>query len=204
MDKETKRRIDARIVDHIEAGELNEAAEVAIAEYGPSIFGMFMGVFHDEANAQDAFQRFSLQLWKSLPSFQGRSQFYTWAFTIARRSMSRMFERPELRVEQRLGTLQERNLQARWTRTATAEWRNTESRDRFEEMCAALDPEERTLVMLRIGQEMSWKEIAAVTADEAEALDKKALSRRAASLRKRFERVKNTMREAMARPSGEG
>jgi len=199
MDKETKQRIDARIIAHIEAEEFEQAAEVAIAEYGPSIFGMFMGVFHNEATAQDVFQHFSLQLWKSLPSFQGRSRFYTWAFTIARRSMSRWFERRELRVEQRLGTLQEQNLQARWARTATAEWRNTASRERFETMCADLDPEERTLVMLRIDQEMSWKEIALVIADEdeQEALDRKELSKRAASLRKRFERIKNTMRKAL-------
>ena len=196
MDQQKKAAIDARIIEHLEAQAYEEAAEIAITEYGPGIFGMYMGVFHDEAAAQDAFQQFSVQLWQSLPSFQNRSAFFTWAFTIARRTISRSLNRPELRVEQRLPTLQERNLQARWARTSTAEWRNTATRNRFEAMCAELDPEERTLVMLRIDQEMSWKEIAVVIADDDEPLDGAAVTRSASALRKRFERIKNKMRKA--------
>ncbi|MEO1269454.1 MAG: sigma-70 family RNA polymerase sigma factor, partial [Myxococcota bacterium] len=142
-------------------------------------------------------QHFSLQLWKSLPSFQGRSAFFTWAFTLARRSISRTLERPERRREDRLDTHQANNLPEHWSRTATAEWRRTANRNRFQKMCADLDPEERTLIMLRIDQELPWKEIAVVMHDDDDApLEGKDLSHRAALLRKRFERIKNKLRQA--------
>ena len=37
---------------------------------------------HDEATQKDLFQEISIQLWKSYPSFQGKSKFTTWMYRV--------------------------------------------------------------------------------------------------------------------------
>jgi RNA polymerase sigma-70 factor (ECF subfamily) len=74
-------------------------------------------------------------------------------------------------------------------RTETAVHLKTETRDRFREIRDALDPDDRTLLILRIDRGLSWNETARVLADE-EHVDDAELPRLAARLRKRFERLK--------------
>ena len=65
-----------------------------------------------------------------------------------------------------------------------------------------LTPEEQTLLILRVDRQMSWRDIATVMHDEeAGEPDEAELKRNAAALRKRFERVKNNLRE-LAREQG--
>lgn len=55
-------------------------------------------------------------------------------------------------------------------------------------------PEDRMLLVLRLDREMSWTEVARVLTDDAADAD---VSREAARLRKRFERVKAKLAEQL-------
>ena len=62
------------------------------------------------------------------------------------------------------------------------------------------DPDDQTLLILRIDRALPWIDIARVMTDEPDEPD---LSRHAAALRKRFERLKQRIRDqrASARPT---
>jgi len=78
----------------------------------------------------------------------------------------------------------------------------TETRTRLSMLRDSLDPDDRTLLILRVDRRMPWRDIAEVLTDPAEPAP---LERRAAALRKRFERLKLELREQLlaARPPGE-
>ena len=82
------------------------------------------------------------------------------------------------------------------TRTATLAFRKTESREELRSALAELPDADREIVVLRIYERMSWKDIARVVADESD-LDDAEVTRRAAALRKRFERAKTQLRDLM-------
>ncbi|MCB9680662.1 MAG: sigma-70 family RNA polymerase sigma factor [Alphaproteobacteria bacterium] len=192
--------IDAKVLDLIREGRADAATVLVLETHGPGIFRMMRGVFHDEGLVDDLYQRFSVELWRSLPRFQGRSSVYTWAYVLARRTITWRLRTPHHRKEQRLDTAQERGLLAdHWTRTATPAWRRTEARSRFEELCETLPAEDRLLVMLRIGERMDWKQIVDVLDDDG-ARDAASRDKEAARLRKRFERVKLKLRDALGAP----
>jgi RNA polymerase sigma-70 factor (ECF subfamily) len=187
------------------AGQAEAAALRVLDTHGPGIHRMLRGVFHDDAIADDLYQRFSVELWQSIGGFEGRSSIYTWAWVLARRTVSWKLRQASHRREQRLRTDQQHALLAdHWTRTATPAWQKTEVKNRFRALCEGLPEEDRVLVMLRIGERMDWRGIAAVL-DEAGALegDRAALDREAARLRKRFERVKGRLRGALAEPEAD-
>jgi RNA polymerase sigma-70 factor (ECF subfamily) len=193
--------IDAQLAELLRRGEHNQAAEGILAHYGAGVFRMLMGVLRDRSSAEEAFQHFSVQLWSSLPSFRGRSSLYTWTYAIARRSASHELRRPNRRRERRLTTTQEAALPSRaWTYHPTEPWLRTDTKKRFHSLCRDLPAEERLLVMLRIGQRMSWREIAEVQATPEEVDDAIALRRAAAKWRKRFERIKGKLRLALLAP----
>ena len=68
------------------------------------------------------------------------------------------------------------------------------SADAIERLRASLEPEEQTLLTLRLHAGLSWKEVAAVLASPDRRLDE-------AAVRKRFERLKLKLRE-MAKAAG--
>lgn len=189
MDDETN------ITALLAAQDYDGAIEAILELYGARVFRMIVGVLRDETEAQDAFQAFSIEVWQSLPSFRGDSRVYTWTYTIARRTVSKQLRNGTSR-EERLHTEQERELAARWTRTATAQWRKTESRHKLQQLLDELDPDDRTLVMLRIGEAMPWDQVATIVSDD-EPLDADVLKKESARLRKRFERVKTRLKTAL-------
>lgn len=186
---------DTRIKAMLEAGDLDDAVAEILRVYGMRIFRMMMGVLHDETMAQEVYQDFSISLWKSLETFRGESRVYTWSYTIAKRAIGQKLRGRSGR-EVRLHTHQEEQIQ-QWTRTATADWRKTEARDRFQKMCEDLDHDERTLVMLRIGEEMGWNDIAQVM-NEGDPLEGDELKNTSARLRKQFQRVKEKLKSQLS------
>ena len=190
--------IDARVAELLAAGTPDQAAVLVLETHGPGIFRMLRGVFHDDDVAEDLYQRFSMELWKSIARFEGRSSVYTWAYVLARCIVSWRLRQREHKREQRLKTGQEEALLAEhWSRTATPAWQRTEVKNRFQELCQGLPKEDRVLVMLRIGERMDWKQIAQVLDEESALADTAAVNKEAARLRKRFERVKGKLRVAL-------
>ena len=65
----------------------------------------------------------------------------------------------------------------------------------FARLRETLDPEDRTLLLLRIDSRMPWEEVARILSDAETPLAAAVLRKRAAALRQRFSRVKAQLRE---------
>ena len=66
----------------------------------------------------------------------------------------------------------------------------------YAEIRKQLDPDDQTLLVLRVDRDLAWRDIAIVMLGEA-AVDAE-VTKKAAALRKQFERVKERLRELAA------
>lgn len=199
----TDSHIEAEIRQLWDAGNMQEAATVALRRYGPELLGYLhamagsMAGSTPRADPDELFSRLCEQLWKHLPTFRWESSVRTWAYVVARnllRAEARAAAGPRGRVEGLRDTHASRI--AADVRSTTAVHLRTESKDALQRIRDGLDPDDRTLLILRVDRGMAWREIAAVLHDEGEgALDP---SKASAALRKRFERLKAKLKREMA------
>lgn len=175
------------IADHLAAGDLRAAATAALTGLGPQIFGYLAARLRDDDAASEVFGQFCEALWKSIATFRGESSFKTWAYRLVERSISRFHRDGFRRRGQPLGS-DEVSAIAEQVRSQTPAFQRTEVKDRFADLRASLDPDEQTLLFLRVDQDLSWNDVAAVIAEQGEPVD-------VAALRKRFERAKLKLRK---------
>ena len=185
---EIDRDLEARVLAVLDAGDTDSAATLALKGYGPEIFGYLAVVLKDETRAADAFSIFSENLWAGLGTFERRSSLRTWAYKIAFGAAMRIVRDPHQRRAMPLTGSKASEL-AEEVRTATAAHLRTENKDRVRELRDALTEDEQTLLVLRIDRELEWSDVADIIGVEE------------ATLRKRFERVKDTLRK-LARERG--
>jgi RNA polymerase sigma-70 factor (ECF subfamily) len=88
-------------------------------------------------------------------------------------------------------------LAAAEVRAQTAEYQRSDAGDKVAQLRAALPPDDHALLVLRVNRKLEWNEIARALADPDEELAAADLARRAAALRKRFQRIKNELRAAV-------
>ena len=114
-----------------------------------------------------------------------------------------MHRRGALRRDRRVGLASSSVLDevAGPVRTETLSYFRTEKRTRLEELRQKLSPEERELLILRVDRGLAWNDLASVLADDDQRLDEVDVAREAARLRKRFQVLKERLRE-MARRAG--
>jgi DNA-directed RNA polymerase specialized sigma24 family protein len=77
------------------------------------------------------------------------------------------------------------------TRAATETWRRTEVKDKVRELRERLSDEEQEILILRVDRAMAFDEIARVLEPD---LPSAELKKRAAALRKRFERIRERLK----------
>ncbi len=174
---------------------MDEAATTALRRYGPELLGYLHAVARTAADADELFSRLCEQLWTHLPAFRWESSVRTWAYVVARnllRADARAAAGPRGRVEGLRDTHASRL--AADVRSTTAIHLRTESKDALQRIRERLDPDDRTLLILRVDRQMAWRDIAQVLGSEDETDPAKA----AAVLRKRFERLKVRLRREMA------
>jgi RNA polymerase sigma-70 factor, ECF subfamily len=187
MDEELERKIAGALA----TADLAAAVTVALNGLGPQILGLLAARLRDDDAAYDVFGQFSEELWKSIGTFRGESSFKTWAYKLAMHALGRYRRDGYHRKQMPLGS--EVSAIAADVRSSTPPYRRTEVKDRVARLREALDPEEQTLLFLRIDQKLSWTDVAAViAAEEGEAVE-------IATLRKRFERAKQRLRELAAK-----
>jgi RNA polymerase sigma-70 factor (ECF subfamily) len=179
------------------SGELAAATTLVVHGFGPQILGYLTAMARHEADANDAFSQFCEDLWRGLPGFEWRTSLRTWCYVLARNALYRQRQGAPQRHGAHVAPSQVPELAAlaERVRTATAEFMRTETRSRFTELRDGLDPDDRTLLILRIDRRMPWRDIAEVLAPSDESSEPDAITRRAAALRKRFERLKLSLRE---------
>lgn len=180
------------------AGDHRGAATLGIKTYGGELFSYLMAVARTEADATEAYSRLCLALWEGLPDFRWECTFRTWAYVLARNAFYAVGKASARFVP--LSAAPELAEAAEAVRTRTADYLRTEVKDKIARLREQLSPEDRTLLILRVDRKLDWRDVARIMAEEADAAtDAASLTRRAAALRKRFERLKATLRELATR-----
>jgi len=185
--------VDARVADLVGRGLGEEAATLVLESLGPEILGYLRAVLRDDADASDAFSLFSEGVWRGLLHFRGEASLRAWCYRIAYRAILSGKRDPFRRRRDRMDTTMASRVAGRIF-ASTALERERQS-DALERLKATLEPDEQTLLTLRVDRQLSWREVADVLVDEgAERADE-------AALRKRFERLKEKLARA-AREAG--
>jgi RNA polymerase sigma-70 factor (ECF subfamily) len=184
--------LEDRIRAAATAGDWAGATTIAIEGYGDELLGYLVAMTGSVVDADDAFSFVAEHLWRSLPAFRWDCSLRTWAYGIARQAIGRKRRDPHRRRAVPLDAVV--SAAAAKIRTRTATFLRTESRDRIAALRAQLAPDDQTLLILRVNRKLPWREIARVLADDDAASTDAELTRRAAALRKRFERVKDQLK----------
>lgn len=187
--------LDARTRALIERGEIDRATEKVLRAYGPELARWLRSMLPVEADAHEAFSRLSEELWKSLRRFDGRCSVRTWCYILARSAATHVRAQPRRDRELLVSTVP--SILHAMTHVWSASLGDAvRARDVYVEIRQALDADDQILLALRVDRDLSWREIAYVLLGEDAGDDE--VTRRAAALRKQFERVKERLRELAA------
>lgn len=184
--------LEEEIRELLTAGDAPGAATLAIRRLGPEVLRYLRALLRNEGDAEDAFSQFAENLWRGLAGYEGRASFRTWALRVAHHAALNLRDQAWQKRGRRLETGDASRIAAE-VRTASAV-RVDRQRDALEALRASLSVEDQALLVLRIDQGLSWKEIAEVFAEGEEPVP-------ANTLMKRFERVKERLGK-LARDKG--
>jgi RNA polymerase sigma-70 factor (ECF subfamily) len=185
--------------DHLErlivAGDRDRATTLALRTYGPELIGWLGSLLATEADAYEAFSLMSEDLWRSLVRFDGRCSMRTWCYMLARHAAGRVRVRARRAREHLVPEIPSvaHEVTELWSSTERAHRRE---QDVYAELRAALAEEDQLLLVLRVDRGLAWREIAQVMLGEG--AGDEDLTRKAAALRKQFERVKVRLKELAA------
>lgn len=176
----------------VSVGDTRAAATEAIRLLGPQALRYLRSILHDDDDVEDAFATFAEAVWRGLPRFRWESSLRTWSFRLAWHAALAVRSEAWRRRRQHLATSEVSRIadEVRTKSFIRAERR----RSAVEQLVAALAVEDQSLFALRVGQGLSWREIAEVLATEGQVID-------ATTLAKRFSRLKEHLRR-LAREQG--
>lgn len=194
---EDRAAVEAQIRNAAEAANWSSAATAAIGGYGDEILGYLVAMTRNEADAGDAFSVFAENVWKDLPKFRWESTFRTWAYGVARNALAKLRRDPYRRRAVPLDDAGFEGLVAE-VRSRTSTFLRTETRDKIAKLRAELEPDDQSLLILRINRGLAWRDIAQIMAESDDATPE-AVDKLAAALRKRFERLKAELRVKAAK-----
>jgi RNA polymerase sigma-70 factor (ECF subfamily) len=186
---------EAEITALARDGQIEKAATRALEVYGAELFGFLVHLLGNDASAADVFAQASEDFWNGLPKFQYRCSIRTWLYVLARHAAARFRRTPWNRGDRRAGGDSRIQSMAALARSRTQPWLRTDVKDRFAVLRDSLDPDDRTLLTLRIDRDMAWQDIARVTLEEDVEPDAATLGRETDRLRKRFQLLKNELRK---------
>jgi RNA polymerase sigma-70 factor (ECF subfamily) len=197
MDATERAVLESEVAALCDRGEIDRAATLTIEGYGPELLGLILALINDEEVGADVFSALCERIWHGLPTFERRASLRTWAYRLARNEVVN-FQRQEIR--RRLRQLNDSAVVARaeqQVRTTTINYMRTRTKSRFAMLRAKLPIEDQTLLILRIDRDMEWNDIVMVMR-EGTTSDAETVKREAARLRKRFQSVKERLRELAA------
>lgn len=181
-------------------GELQQAATLAVEAYGGELLGFLVAVVRDDTAAADVFSQLCEDLWRGLPGFAWRSSLRTWAYALARNAALWYLRSPGRWREQLAGT-SELSSVVQQVRSQTLPYLRSAIKDQIRRLRESLDPDDQALLILRVDRGLSWNEVEEVMRGEGEPGTAAGRGRRVAALRKRFERVKEQLKQ-LAREQG--
>jgi RNA polymerase sigma-70 factor, ECF subfamily len=177
--------LEQRILARLDEGDLPGAATEALRGYGPQVLGYLNAVLRNEDDAHDVFSQFAEDLWKGLGGFRRESAVRTWAFRLAWHAASRYARDPYRRRGRPILSTEASRI-AEEVRSTASTYAPGGRADKLAQLRASLEPEEQTLLILRVDKGMAWEDVAEVLRSEGEPASP-------AALRKRFERLKDKL-----------
>jgi len=187
---DARNTVDAAIRALCTAGDIDGATTDVIRHYGSELMGYLQATAGNHDVATEAFAELGEDIWRGLPSFRWESSIRSWLYILARNALNQLRRDPRRRADRNLPLSIAPDLEA-VVRTATMNIQRTAVKDEFRVLREQLSPDDHELLLLRLDQKMSWKDIARILG----AGDGSDVDSRAATLRKRFERIKERLRE---------
>lgn len=205
----TREQLEAEVKAACEAGDFERAATCVLEGYGDELLAFLAARLRSDADAEEAFSLFAEDLWRGLPNFAWRSAVRTWVYTLARNAANRHARSPHRRAGRNLTLSRHAGLSALVdrVRSRTQVHMRTDVKSRVRALRERLEPDDQMLLILRVDRAMAWRDLAHVmlgdaqAADATDAIDDDAITREAARLRKRFERIKTELKR-MAQEEG--
>jgi RNA polymerase sigma-70 factor (ECF subfamily) len=200
MDKPDRAAMEAQVRELCTLGRGDDAATAALKGYGPEILGFILALVRSEDDASDVFSIFSEDLWRGLPGFVWQCSLRTWSYTLARHAVHRFRTSPHRDAARRIPLSQASALSrlGAQLRTTTLPFLRASAKSQLDEVRRSLPEDDQTLLILRVDKGLDWNEIARVMAAGEEEPTGPALSKEAARLRKRFQLLKDRLRELAA------
>jgi RNA polymerase sigma-70 factor (ECF subfamily) len=195
--------LEASVRNACSTADYVTAATLVIEGYGGEIMAFLLARLRSRSDADEVFGMIAEKLWTGLPEFEWRCSLRSWLYRLARNAAIDFVTAVQNRPERRVPLSQHPS--PSWLvdrlRSATATYQKTAAKDRVRELREQLPLDDQMLLILRVDRGMDWRELAAAMGDENAPLEGVELDREAARLRKRFERVKERLRE-LARQAG--
>ncbi len=189
--------LDARVRAACQGDDYGTAATLVIERYGGEIMAFLLSSLRRRSDAEEVFAIVAEKLWIGLPDFEWRCAVLSWVYRLARNAANDYVTAAGNRPERNLAVSQHASLSALVdrVRSQTAPYQQTATKDRVRELRDQLSPEDQMLLILRVDRAMDWRDLVIALGDGPTPLEGAALEREAARMRKRFERVKDRLRE---------
>ena len=189
--------LEADVRTRAESGDFTGAAGALVKGYGPEIVTYLSGVLRtSDDNLREAFAVFCEDVCRGIRSFRFESSVRTWTYVIANRAALKHMRSARQHARRFDGPADVEKIAA-MVHTTTVEYMRTTNHDKLAEAREKLDPEERTILILRVDRQLPWREIALVMSEDG--LTGEALRLREQALRKKFETVKRHVREHLGK-----
>lgn len=189
--------LEDEIRSSCQSGDTSSAAAILVRAYGPEIMGFLTARLGDHHSADEAFAVFCEDIVRGLPKFEWRATARTWSYVVARNAANKISgDRSERHRTSLDGSAKQAvNDAAVSVRTSTVPYLRTETKDQYRKLREQLSTEDRTLLILRVDRDLSWREVATVMSEAGESTAESDLMREEARLRKRLELIKNRLRK---------
>jgi RNA polymerase sigma-70 factor (ECF subfamily) len=188
-----------------EGREFDRAASLTITRYGGELLAFITARLRNNADGEDVFAAFAEKLWLGLPQFEWRCSLRSWCYRLARNAANDFLSLAQHRRERQItpSALARLSQLVDHVRTNTRAYLKTAVKDRMQELRETLPADDQMLLILRVDRNMAWRDLAVALGEGGESAPPSDtdLDKEAARLRKRFERVKDQLRE-LARADG--
>lgn len=157
---------DRELVIRAKDGD-EEAFGALVQMYYQRVFNIARGFVSEPEEARDLAQQAWLKVWKKLDTFKGHSGFFTWLYRLVTFVCLDYLRKKKRRAETELKETMETHREAgaepapSVTPDPVRSLEAGEIRDRFEQALETLSPAQRTAIVLREIEGLTYEEIAA-------------------------------------------
>jgi RNA polymerase sigma-70 factor (ECF subfamily) len=160
--------VDADLVRKAQSGNARAFDEL-VTRYRGKVFGMCYHIVQNEQDAWDLAQEAFIKSWRALPSFKGDSSFYTWLYRIAHNCTYDWLRKKRIQSDGEFNDEVAAPIAAgahavpRGDLRPDEAMKNAELGARIQKAIATLQPDHRTVILLREVEGLSYEEIATIT-----------------------------------------